>query len=74
MITIEIENTAELAAEQSFWARTFGGLAPKFVQRKVEEKVVDSLKEVFAEHGIRARITVHPPSPQPSSPRESWEV
>jgi hypothetical protein len=62
MITIEIENPAEVAARQSFWARTLGGLAPAFVQRKVEEKVVASLHEVFEGHGIRARITIHPPS------------
>ncbi|MEE8526100.1 MAG: hypothetical protein V3T72_19350 [Thermoanaerobaculia bacterium] len=69
MITIEIENPAEVAAEQSFWARTFGGLAPGFIQRKVEEKVVASLQEVFEDRGIRARITI-----LPSSGGESWEI
>lgn len=58
MIIIEIENAAEVAARESFWARAFGGWAPALVERKVEERVVESLREVFAERGIRLRITV----------------
>jgi hypothetical protein len=69
MITIEIENPTEVAARQSFWARTFGALAPGFVQRKVEEKVVASLHEIFEDHGIRARITIHS-----ASTGASWET
>ena len=58
MITIEIENPAEVAANESVLARAFGGLAPGFVKRKVEEQVVDQLTPVFEERGIRARIGI----------------
>ena len=58
MITIEIENAAEVAAYESVLARAFGGLAPNLVKRKVEEQVVEQLTAVFEERGIRARIDI----------------
>lgn len=58
MITIEIENPAEVAANESVLARAFGGLLPRFVKRKVEEQVVVELMAVFEERGIRARIDI----------------
>ncbi len=58
MITIEIENPAEVAAKESVLARAFGGLAPRLVKRKVEEQIVEQLTAVFEERGIRARIDI----------------
>ena len=74
MITIDIENPSEIAGRQSFLARAFGGLAPGFVQRKVEEKIVEKLEEVFADEGIRATIRIQPPDTPPRSNETSWEV
>ena len=59
MITIEIENPAEVAANESVLVRAFGGFVPELVRRKVEEKVVEELRTVFAERGIEARIEIH---------------
>ncbi len=59
MITIEIENPAEVAANESVLARAFSGLIPRFIKRKVEEKIVEQLTAVFEERGIRARIDIH---------------
>ena len=72
MITIEIENPTELAAKESFWARAFGGLAPRLIQRKVEEKIVASLEEVFEDRGIRAKITIQQDSV--SEGIDTWEL
>ncbi|MCP5120355.1 MAG: hypothetical protein GY953_56895 [bacterium] len=58
MITIEIENPAEVAANESVLARAFGGLVPGLVKRKVEEQIVEQLTAVFDERGIRARIDI----------------
>ncbi len=58
MITIEIENPAEVAANESVLARAFGGLAPSLVKRKVEQQIVEQLTTVFKERGIRAAIDI----------------
>ena len=58
MITIEIENTAEIASQQSLLARALGAVAPEIVRRRVEEKIVEQLRKVFAERGVRARIEI----------------
>ncbi|QTA91165.1 hypothetical protein [Desulfonema magnum] len=58
MIVIEITNSQEVAEQESPMAKAFGKLAPALIKKKVEEKVVEHLKDSFSERGIQANISI----------------
>ncbi|HEY0252112.1 MAG TPA: hypothetical protein VGC41_11335 [Kofleriaceae bacterium] len=57
MITIELQNIDEIVEKQKGWfvANVVGAVVD--LQPKVEDVVIEKLKESFAEQGIRATIT-----------------
>jgi len=57
MITIEIENVDEVVEKQKGWfmANVVGAVVD--LKPKVEDVVIEKLRESFAEQGIRATIT-----------------
>ncbi len=57
MITIEIENVDEIVEKQKGWfvANVVGAVVD--LTPKVEDVVIEKLRESFAEQGIRATIT-----------------
>ena len=57
MITIEIEDVDEVVEKQKGWfmANVVGAVVD--LKPKVEDVVIEKLRESFAEQGIRATIT-----------------
>jgi len=60
MIIIKIKNSEEVAERESPMARALAKLAPDLLRKKVEEKVVEHLKNSFWERGIEAEILIRP--------------
>ena len=58
MIEIDVQNAQKLARRESLLARTLGNLTPKLLQRKVEERIADQLRDALREHGVEATIRV----------------
>ena len=58
MISIQIENHHQVASKQSILARAVGGLLPRFVRRKVEERIGEIIRQGLVERGVQATITI----------------
>ena len=58
MITIKITNAEEIVKNERHWI--VSKIAPFFVdvESKVEEAIVEEIKEVFARRNIRAEIAI----------------
>lgn len=69
LITVEILNAQELAARESWAARRFGGLVPRWVGREVAARAAAQIAEQLAEQGVRAVVrVVDPPDPAGETP------
>lgn len=61
LIAVEILNSHELAARESWAARRFGTLVPRLVGREVAARAAQQLAEQLAEQGVRAEVRVVDP-------------
>lgn len=58
VLTIEILNPMELAAEKSWIAGTISSISPGFIRRKVYEQTRGILEEKLIEFGVQADVQV----------------
>ncbi|MGQ0576420.1 MAG: hypothetical protein ACT4RN_19770 [Pseudonocardia sp.] len=73
LITVEIRNAPELAARESWAARRFGALVPRYVEREVVARAAARMVEQLAEQGVRADVRVLEP-PGPPAPGRAEEL
>ncbi len=59
LIGINILNPMELAAQESWFAETFGGLAPPLIHKLVYERASKIVETKLQEHGVVAEVTIH---------------
>jgi hypothetical protein len=59
LLSIEILNPMQVAAQQSRFADTFGSLTPALVRRIVYERAVDIVKQEVLKHGLEAEVRLH---------------
>jgi len=59
LLTIEILNPMELAAEKSWIAGTISSLSPGFIRRKVYEQTREILKDKLVDFGVEAEVKIY---------------
>jgi hypothetical protein len=58
VIVIEIHNHHEVARRESILGRALHRLAPRFIQRQVEQRVAEEIGAQLADRGIEVRIQI----------------
>lgn len=59
LISIEILNPMELAAQQSKLASTLGSLTPSLVRRIVHNEAIKIVRKQLEKHGAKAQVRYH---------------
>lgn len=59
LISIEILNPMELAAQQSRLASTLGSLTPSLVRRIVHNEAIKIVRQELEKHGAKAQVRFH---------------
>lgn len=59
LVTLDILNPMEVAAQQSWFVDKFGALAAPVVRRIVYEQTASMLRDQLGEHGVRAQVRLH---------------
>lgn len=62
VLAVEILNAREVAAQQSWAARTFGGLVPRLVAREVATRAAQQMSSQLAAQGVEAEVRVVSPA------------
>lgn len=61
LLSIEILNAAELAARESWAARTFGALVPRLIVREVAARAAKQMSRQLDAQGVEAEVRVVAP-------------
>jgi len=59
IITIEILNAVELAANQSRFGRLIGRYKPDMIRRQVYKHTAENMRVQMSEHGVQVEVRVH---------------
>lgn len=59
LLSIEILNPMQVAAQQSWLANAFGSLTPGLVRRIVYERAQDIVRQEVLKHGLEAEVRLH---------------
>lgn len=59
LISIEILNPMQLAAQQSWFASVFGNLSPALIRKIVNERTQKMLESQLKEYGVEADVRLH---------------
>jgi HAMP domain-containing protein len=62
LLSIEILNAAEVAARQSWAARTFGALVPRMIVREVASRAAEQMSRQLTAQGVEAEVRVIAPA------------
>lgn len=61
LITIEILNAVEVAAQSSMIGGLIGRFAPDTIHRLVVRRTADAMRSQMTEHGVEVQVLVHEP-------------